>query len=124
LDRKNRYNGRIEIGIANIENLQPEASEQNEISQPLIFPRKDKEGTIVNAGPRLSLYRRLALRLLGQVYIEHRIRPGWSGSLPFYAFNCPVHGVVEDYPHGYKQRLDCPICMKEEELFRNIVALR
>lgn len=61
---------------------------------------------------------RLKLRLLGQAYIDHRTLPGWKGPLPFYAFTCPRHGVVEDYPHGYEQRLECPMCRREEELLR------
>ena len=54
------------------------------------------------------------LRLNGHVYIGHKTREGWRGSLPFYAFHCPVHGLVENYPHGYKKRLECPRCLEEE----------
>jgi hypothetical protein len=64
----------------------------------------------------LSLLKRLQLRLFGYAYVDHRRRPGWRGSLPFYAFKCDVHGLVEDYPHGYKKRLDCPLCLREDEL--------
>jgi len=32
------------------------------------------------------------------------------GYLPFYAFVCPEHGLVEDYPSGYTGRLKCPKC--------------
>jgi hypothetical protein len=57
---------------------------------------------------KLTLRQRIVLRLTGRVYLEHRTRPGWSGALPFYAFRCPRHGIVVDYPHGYSDRLDCP----------------
>ncbi len=65
--------------------------------------------------PRL---RRLELKLFGYAYIGHRRQPGWKGPLPFYAFKCGVHGLVEDYPHGYNKRLDCPLCIREDELIR------
>ncbi|GAG10014.1 unnamed protein product [marine sediment metagenome] len=61
----------------------------------------------------LNLWQRFKLWASGQVYVGHRTRPGWSGSLPFYAFQCPVHGIVENYPHGYSRRLDCPLCQEE-----------
>ncbi|UCD45009.1 MAG: hypothetical protein JSV27_00410 [Candidatus Bathyarchaeota archaeon] len=60
----------------------------------------------------------MKLRLIGQAYFDHRTLPGWKGALPFYAFTCPRHGVVEDYPHGYGQRRDCPMCQREKELLR------
>ena len=66
----------------------------------------------------LPLLRRLQLRMLGYAYVGHRRRPGWRGSLPFYVFKCNVHGLVEDYPHGYSKRLDCPLCLREDELIR------
>ena len=61
----------------------------------------------------LSFYQRMILRTSGHVYVGHETRPGWSGSLPFYVFKCPKHGLVKDYPHGYGYRLDCPLCTKE-----------
>jgi len=66
----------------------------------------------------LGLYKRLILSLAGQVFVEHRTMHGWSGSLPFYAFKCPDHGTVVDYPHGYDQRLDCPKCHRERDFLR------
>lgn len=58
----------------------------------------------------LSIPQRVALALFGRAYIGDMTRKGWSGSLPFYAFRCPTHGLVTNYPQGYEQRLDCPIC--------------
>ena len=68
----------------------------------------------------LSLPQRLRLRLFGHAYIEHRKRSGWKGPLPFYTFRCPIHGLVEDYPHGYGDRLDCPRCQREDELLKRL----
>jgi hypothetical protein len=63
---------------------------------------------------KLSLFKKFVLRINGSVYVGHRTRPGWSGSLPFYVFECPVHGLVENYPQGYHGRLDCPLCLQEK----------
>ena len=56
---------------------------------------------------------RLELFLTGRAYVGHRRRTGWKGPLPFFAFKCPVHGIVEDYPHSWDKRLDCPRCKRE-----------
>ena len=54
------------------------------------------------------------LRVFDPEYVEHRKYPGWTGFLPFYRIQCPVHGEIVDYPHGYARRLTCPMCRKEE----------
>ena len=61
----------------------------------------------------LSISQRVALALFGRAYIGDITRPGWRGSLPFYTFRCPAHGLVTNYPTGYKQRLECPLCQEE-----------
>ena len=71
----------------------------------------------------LNLVQRLKLHFLGQTYIGHRLRPGWKDSLPFYAFECQRHGVVENYPHGYGHRLECPLCQNEEDFLRSFLVL-
>jgi len=53
-------------------------------------------------------------------YIEHRKLPGWAGFLPFYRFECPIHGEVESYPHGYSRRLECPVCLKKARTLERI----
>ena len=83
-------------------------------SKPLIQRIRNRRSSDLEMP--LSLFKRLALCVFGQVYIGNRTRSGWSGSLPFYAFNCPLHGVVVDYPHGYENRLDCPKCRGERDL--------
>ncbi len=68
---------------------------------------------------RIGLINQLKLRLSGYIYIEDRIEPDWKKPLPFYIFNCPLHGYVESYPHGYEKKLVCPKCLemlkKEQE---------
>ena len=58
----------------------------------------------------LTLFQRFKLWLNGTVYLHHVKHVGWSAPLPFYAFKCPVHGIVSDYPHGWKKKLSCPYC--------------
>jgi hypothetical protein len=55
--------------------------------------------------PEILRYRRRDAEFLGFI-----TKPGWSGELPYYRFRCPVHGLVEDYPHGYDEALLCPHC--------------
>jgi len=64
----------------------------------------------------LSFVQCLRLRLFGSVPVGLRTRPGWGGSLMFYAFRCPEHGLVENYPYGYGERLECPKCLKDEKV--------
>jgi len=62
---------------------------------------------------KLSLWQKIQLKLSGNAFLEYRRKPGWSGSLPFYVFRCPKHGLMEDYPHGYQKELRCIECFKE-----------
>ena len=64
--------------------------------------------------PRITLLNRLKLQLNGYVYVGDKKRNDWKGPLPHYAFKCPKHGIVVDYPHGYNQRLECPFCREEQ----------
>ena len=64
----------------------------------------------------MNIGRRLLLRLNGHLYIGHKTREGWKGSLPHYIIECPIHGRVVTYPHGYMGRLECPRCLEEERL--------
>jgi len=84
----------------------------------------------------LTRTQRLKLALFGKVFLEDRTRPTWTGDLPFYAFHCSKHGIVEDYPHGYynpfkggipvkckdvTQTLSCPLCSEElVQYFRSL----
>jgi hypothetical protein len=62
--------------------------------------------------PELSLIQQIQLLITGSAPTETRRRPGWKGELQFYAFRCPVHGIVENYPQGHSRTLNCPICIK------------
>jgi hypothetical protein len=64
---------------------------------------------------KMRMLDRLKIMLQGYFYIEDRTMPGWIGALPFYAFKCPFHGIVESYPHGHAKMLVCPKCLKEKE---------
>ena len=66
----------------------------------------------------LSLWQRLKIRLGLAAYVGHRQMSGWRGPLPFYAFRCLKHGLVENYPSGYEQRLECPLCLAEARVKR------
>jgi len=58
----------------------------------------------------LTLVQKIILKLSGRVFTEYRLKPGWKAPIAFYAFKCPVHGIVEDFPQGYNNRLECPKC--------------
>jgi hypothetical protein len=65
--------------------------------------------------PLLSLIQRIRLRLFQITPTKKKTRSGWRGYLQFYAFECPEHGIVEDYPHGYRQVLRCPECREKRQ---------
>ena len=58
----------------------------------------------VNSPEELSLFKRVMIRTRGYAYVGHQRRPGWRASIPFYAFKCPEHGIVVDYPHGHRSK--------------------
>ena len=62
---------------------------------------------------RINLLNKLKLRLQGYIYLGVEIKEGWKESLPYYLFECPIHGIVKSYPKGYDQRLECPLCIEE-----------
>ena len=62
----------------------------------------------------LSVFQRLRLRLFGSVPVGYQRKPGWKAPIMHYAFRCPVHGVVVDYPHGFRERFSCPKCLEEK----------
>jgi len=63
----------------------------------------------------LTRFQRLKLAIYGVVYLNDRIKEGWTTPFPFYAFKCPRHGIVESRPYGFKKYLRCPKCSEEEE---------
>jgi len=64
---------------------------------------------------QLSLWQRLKLALFGKVSVGPIQKAGWRGPIEHYAFRCPVHGVVIDYPHGHRHLLTCPKCVGGEK---------
>lgn len=74
---------------------------------------KENPGDEVNQELKLSLAQRLQLKVTGAAPTVRRSRPSWRGELQFYAFRCPVHGLVESYPQGYGELLVCPKCIAD-----------
>lgn len=66
--------------------------------------------------PRLSHIQRLRLKLFQITLTGKKPRPGWKGYLQFYAFEYSEHGIVEDYPHRYRQVLSCPECQASRHI--------
>ena len=60
----------------------------------------------------LTFFQRLEISRYGRVAIGEQTRPGWSGSLMFYAFKCTKHGYVSNYVSG-GHNLKCPKCWEE-----------
>jgi len=58
----------------------------------------------------LTSLQMFAMKIKGFIYVSHRTSPDWNGSVPFYAFDCPVHGIVENHPQVNKSHLECPKC--------------
>ena len=66
-----------------------------------------------------------AVKLFLQGYAPTRMikKPGWRKPIQHYAFHCPIHGIVEDYPHGYEGRLECPRCRDEAKALEHGVTV-
>lgn len=64
---------------------------------------------------KLNPLQKLRLFIFGYTPTTRRKRAGWSRAIQFYAFKCPIHGIVEDYPHGYSQVLRCHKCANNTE---------
>lgn len=61
----------------------------------------------------LSRWERLKIRLGLKVSIGYFIKPGWKEPIEFYAFWCPIHGIVANHPHGHYHKLTCPKCFED-----------
>ena len=68
---------------------------------------------ILGLTDNFGFWKRVRLRLFGKVYLKMKRRPGWEHYLPFYIVKCPVHGLIETYPHGYDELLKCSECQRE-----------
>jgi len=81
------------------------------VEQETLGPEKEaKKGRQGSETISLSIRQKLILLVRGHVFLGYERRPGWKGSLPLYAFRCPLHGIQTDYTHGFHKRLDCPLC--------------
>lgn len=81
--------------------------------KPLGFstPYSDRTSAQVQAAYNaLSWTQRLRLRFFGYVLVGTQTHPGWTGSLPLYLVYCREHGISENHPQGYEDRIDCPNC--------------
>jgi len=63
--------------------------------------------------PLLNPKQKVILKVRGRVFLRYERREGWKRSLPIYAAKCDLHGLYEDYPHGWKSELECPLCLFE-----------
>jgi len=59
---------------------------------------------------KLSIKQKFIPFLKSKVFLSCEHRSSWNSSLPKYAFRYPNHGILIDYPHGCKGRLDHPLC--------------
>jgi hypothetical protein len=87
----------------------------------LIKRTKDKEieinkvWTQEHLKARLSLWKRLLLKINGYVFLRWERREGWTDYLPFYLVKCDKHGYFEDYPHGFSEYFWCQKCEEESK---------
>jgi hypothetical protein len=63
---------------------------------------------------KLRIWERFWYRLGFKLKVGKRMYHGWKASMMHYLFKCPLcHRPGIDYPHGYRNRLDCPHCALE-----------
>ena len=60
---------------------------------------------------KYSFVQKFLIAFNGKIKVGERTHEGWKDPIMFYAFNCPIHGIVEDNPHG-NGRLICPKCIE------------
>lgn len=63
----------------------------------------------------LSWSQRLWLRVFSHVSVGYRTKQSWRAPIEHFAFRCPEHGIVMDYPHGFREELRCPKCLEERK---------
>lgn len=63
----------------------------------------------------------LRLMILGETYLRHDAKQGWRGKLPFYIVKCSRHGYFLGYPQGLSERFRCPLCIKEQLYFLQLL---
>ena len=63
---------------------------------------------------RMSLINRLKFQLQGYVNSGLKEHPDTKSKIEYFTFKCPIHGLVEDYRHGYSKYLECPMCREKK----------
>ena len=63
---------------------------------------------------KYSLIQKLRIKVFGSVPVESKIIAKEYDPVMFYAFECPIHGIVEDYPRGKGKRLICLKCLESK----------
>jgi len=67
---------------------------------------------------KLNLWKKLKLKINGNLFVGYAKREGWTGKLPFYIVKCDRHNICFlDYPQGFEGYFICPLCF--EEVFEN-----
>ena len=62
-----------------------------------------------------SFVQKFLISFWGRIKVGERELPDFTdGPMMFYAFNCPIHGIVENYPASYNGRLLCPKCINSK----------
>ena len=69
----------------------------------------------VETGIKPTRFQKIMASIGIKVYLGHYQREGWEGPLPFYLFECPIHGLVYDHARGFRKRLECPHCREEAQ---------
>ena len=67
---------------------------------------------------KYSIWDRIYIRLFGSKFIEYKVieKNGSKTTFrePIYAFDCPIHGIVENQPYGPNARLICLKCLEDK----------
>ena len=96
------------------------------LEEGLKEPGKNKDWILENLSDciemRMKLYavkptffQRVKIKILGVAFSHKEVLREGAEPTSLYFAHCSIHGYYTDYPHGYGEKLKCPVCYPRED---------